>query len=105
VKNIKEALADADETIFVEWTRRHYVQDDEYISHGEGIAAFLKREIAEPVISWEDTKKNGQAILGYEIMPNKHFNRYQPLTPAKKLLAELRRLEKEAEKMLEGLAR
>ncbi len=81
------------------------MQDDEYISHGEGIAAFLKRVIAEPIISWEETKKNGQATLGYAIMPNKYFNRYQPPTPAKELLAELWRLEKEAEKMLEGLAR
>ena len=32
------------------------------------------------------------------------FYRYQPPTPAKDLLAEFWRLEKEAEKMLEGLA-
>jgi hypothetical protein len=32
-------------------------------------------------------------------------DRYQPPTPAKKLLAEFWKLEKEAEKMLEGLAR
>jgi type I restriction enzyme M protein len=25
----------------VEWTHRHYVKDDEYIPHGEDIAAFL----------------------------------------------------------------
>lgn len=31
--------------------------------------------------------------------------RYQPPTPAKDLLAEFWRLEKEAEKMLEGLAK
>lgn len=35
---------------------------------------------------------------------NKRY-RYQPPTPAKELLAEFRRLEKEAEKTLEGLAR
>jgi type I restriction enzyme M protein len=39
----------------------------------------------------------------YEILPNRYFYRYQPPTPAKELLAELWRLEKEAEKMLEGL--
>jgi type I restriction enzyme M protein len=98
----KEAWPNADETLAVEWTHRHYVQDDEYIPHGEDIEAFLKREIAKPVIRWEETKK--PARLGYEILPNKYFYRYQPPTPAKDLLAEFWRLEKEAEKMLEGLA-
>jgi hypothetical protein len=36
------------------------VQDDEYIPHGEDIAAFLKREIAKPIIRWEETKKDGK---------------------------------------------
>ena len=73
--------------------------------HGEDIEAFLKREIAKPIIRWEETKKDGQPILGYEILPNKYFYRYQPPAPAQALLAEFWRLEKEAEKMLEGLAR
>ena len=34
-----------------------------------------------------------------------HIHRAQPPTPAKDLLAELWKLEKEAEKMLEGLVR
>ena len=104
-KKFKEAMTDADETLSVEWTHRHYVRDDEYIPHGEDIAAFLEREIAKPIIRWEETKKDGTPILGYEILPNKYFYRYQPPTPAKDLLAEFWRLEKEAEKMLEGLAR
>ena len=104
-KAFKEALADADETLSVEWTHRHYVQDDEYIPHGEDIAAFLKREIAKPIIRWEETQKDGKTILGYEILPNKYFYRYQPPTPAKDLLAEFWKLEKDAEKMLEGLAK
>jgi type I restriction enzyme M protein len=41
--------------------------------------------------------------LGYEILPNKYFYRYEPPKPAKELLAEFWRLEKEAEKMLEPL--
>jgi type I restriction enzyme M protein len=98
-KKFKEALAEADETLSVEWTHRHYVQDAEYIPHGEKIEAFLKREIAKPIIRWEESPQ-----LGYEILPNKYFYRYQPPTPAKDLLAEFWRLEKEAEKMLEGLA-
>jgi len=84
----------------IEWTHRHYIQDDEYIPHGEDIEAFLKREIAKPIIRWEDSSQ-----LGYEILPNKYFYRYQPPTPAKDLLADFWKLEKEAEKMLEGLAR
>ena len=104
-KKFKLAMADADEILSVEWTHRHYVQDDEYIPHGEDIAAFLKREIAKPIIRWEETQKDGKTILGYEILPNKYFYRYQPPTPAKDLLAEFWKLEKEAEKMLEGLAK
>ncbi len=98
-QKFKAALADADAILSVEWTHRHYVADDEYIPHGEDVAAFLKREIAKPVIRWADSPQ-----LGYEILPNKYFYRYQAPPPAKDLLAEFWRLEKEAEKMLEGLA-
>jgi type I restriction enzyme M protein len=88
------------EVVSVEWSHRHYVKDDEYIPHGEDIEAFLKREIAKPIIRWQDSPQ-----LGYEILPNKYFYRYEPPTPAKDLLAEFWRLEKEAEKMLEGLGK
>ena len=97
-KKLKAVLGDCPEILAVEWTHRHYVQDDEYIPHGEDIATFLTREIAKPIIRWEDSPQ-----LGYEILPNKYFYRYQPPTPAKELLAEFWRLEKEAEKMLQGL--
>ena len=103
-KKLKAALGDSaslwPEIVAVEWTHRHYVADDEYIPHGQDIAAFLKREIAKPIIRWEDSPQ-----LGYEILPNKYFYRYQPPTPAKDLLARFWELEKEAEKMLEGLAK
>jgi type I restriction enzyme M protein len=98
-KKFKDLMEDDPEVLSVEWTHRHYVKDDEYIPHGEYIEAFLKREIAKPIIRWEDSPQ-----LGYEILPNKYFYRYEPPTPAKDLLAEFWRLEKEAEKMLEGLA-
>ena len=75
-------------------------KDDEYIPQGEDIAAFLEREIAKPIVRWEDSPQ-----LGYEILPNKYFYRYQPPTPAQDLLAEFWRLEKEAEKLLEGVSR
>jgi type I restriction enzyme M protein len=98
-KKFKALLEGNPEIISVDWTRRHYVKDDEYVPYGEDIEAFLKREIAKPIIRWEDRPQ-----LGYEILPNKYFYRYQPPTPAKQLLEEFWKLEKEAEKMLEGLA-
>jgi type I restriction enzyme M protein len=99
-KKFKAALGERPEILSVEWTHRHYVEDYEYIPYGEDIAAFLKREIAKPIIRWEDSPQ-----LGYEILPNKYFYRYQTPTPAKELLAEFWKLEKDAEKMLEGLAK
>jgi type I restriction enzyme M protein len=98
-KKFKAAFGGVDQILSVEWTHRHYVADDEYIPFGEDIEAFLKREIAKPIIRWEDSPQ-----LGYEILPNKYFYRYQPPTPAKELLAEFWKLEKEAEEMLKGLA-
>jgi type I restriction enzyme M protein len=103
VKKFKAAFPNGSEILSAEWTHRYYVEDDEYIPHGDDIDAFLNREIAKPIIRWEETKKDGKTILGYEILPNKYFYRYQPPTPAKELLAEFWKLEKEAEKMLEGL--
>ena len=103
-KKFKALMDDKPAMVSVEWTHRHYVKDDEYIPHGEDIADFLQREIAKPIIRWEETKKDGQPILGYEILPNKYFYRYQPPTPAKDLLVEFWRLEAEAEALLKGLA-
>jgi type I restriction enzyme M protein len=104
-KKLKALLENKPEILAIEWTHRQYVKDDEYIPHGENIEEFLKREIGKPIIRWEDSKKDGKEILGYEILPNKYFYCYQPPTPAKDLLTEFWRLEKEAEKMLAGLAR
>ena len=104
-KKFKAVFDDAGEILSVEWKHRHYVQDDEYIPFGEDIEAFLKREIAKPIIRWEETKRNGKTILGYEFLPSKYFYRYEEPTPANKLLDQFWKLEKEAEKMLEGLAK
>jgi len=97
-KKLKAALGDG-LSLSADWTHRHYVQDDEYIPYGEDIEAFLKREIGKLIIRWEDNPQ-----LGYEVLPNKYFYRYEAPTPAKDLLDEFWRLEKEAEKMLAGLA-
>jgi type I restriction enzyme M protein len=98
-QKFKELIEGEPEILGVDWTHRHYVQDDEYIPQGEEIEAFLKREIAKPIIRWKDSPQ-----LGYEILPNKYFYRYKPPTPAKDLLQEFWRLEKEAESLLKGLA-
>ncbi len=80
------------------YTHRHYIQDDEYIPYGEDIEAFLEREIAKPIIKWEDRPQ-----VGYEILPNKYFYKYKPPKPADEILNEFWRLEKEAEEILKGL--
>lgn len=85
--------------VHAQWTHRHYVKDDEYIPYGEDIEEFLKREIAKPIIRWEESPQ-----LGYEILPNKYFYHYKPPTPAKDLLDQFWALERDAEKMLELLA-
>ncbi|MFA5285371.1 MAG: hypothetical protein WC347_07230, partial [Smithellaceae bacterium] len=99
-KKFKALMEGRPEVVSVTWTHRHYIKDDEYIPHGENIEEFLKREIAKPIIRWQDSPQPG-----YEILPNKYFYRYEPPTPAKELLEEFWKLEKEAEKLLEGLAR
>ncbi len=103
-KKLKALLPDGAEVLGVEWTHRHYVQDDEYIPFdpagqpADYIPAFLEREIAKPIIRWQDSSQ-----LGYEILPNKYFYRYQPPRPASELLADFWRLESEAEVLLESL--
>ena len=84
--------------VTAEFTHRHYVSDNEYIQYGEDIEEFLNREIAKPIIRWQDSPQ-----LGYEILPNKYFYKYQSPKPADGLLKEFWALEKEAEKMLAGL--
>ncbi len=97
-KILKAVLGDKPEILSVEWTHRHYVQDDEYVPHGEDIATFLKREIAKPIVRWEDSSQ-----LGYQILPNKYFYRYRLPVPTKELLAEFWKLEREAERLLGDL--
>jgi type I restriction enzyme M protein len=41
--------------VAAEFTHRHYVSDNEYIQYGEDIEEFLKREIAKPIIRWQDS--------------------------------------------------
>jgi type I restriction enzyme M protein len=84
--------------INAEFTHRHYVSDNEYIQHGEDIEEFLKREIGKQIIRWQDSPQ-----LGYEILPNKYFYKYQPPKSADEILQEFWKLEAEAEAVLKGL--
>ncbi len=93
-------------TLSAIWTHPHYVTDSEYIPVDPGgapsvyIPEFLEKEIGKPIIRWSDSP-----VLGYEILPNKYFYRYEAPPPADKLLAEFWRLEKEAEGLLAALGR
>ena len=98
-KIVRDVLSDTDETASVEWTHWHDVKDHEYIPQGDDMEAFLKWDIAKPIILWDDSPQ-----IGCEILPNMYFYRHQPPPPAKDLLKQFWRLEKEAEKLLEGLA-
>lgn len=105
LKTLLQDVGGLDAVRSVTWTHRHYVKDDEYIAFEAGgnpakyIPAFLKREIAKPIIRWQDS-----AQLGYEILPNKYFYRYQPPTPTDELLKQFWKLEEQAKVLLKGLA-
>jgi type I restriction enzyme M protein len=95
---LKTVLNGRSEVLSVEWTHRDYVKEDEYVPLGEDIDAFLKREIAQPVVRWEDSPQ-----LGYEILPTKYFFRYQRPATTSDLLGQFWALEKQAETLLSGL--
>lgn len=95
-KELKKIIKDLE--IEAQYTHPHYVEDDEYIPHGEDIEAFLKREIAKPIIRWQDSPQ-----LGYEILPNKYFYKYVSPEPAEELMKVFWTLEEEAKNLLEKL--
>lgn len=107
-RKLKALLADTaglEDVLAVEWTHRHYVKDDEYIAFdpagdpAQYIPEFLVREIAKPIIRWKDSPQ-----LGYEILPNKYFYRYQPPTPSADLLKQFWELEAQTESLLKQVA-
>ena len=81
---------------------RHYIVENEYIpfdrtaSDKEAyINEFLAREIEYEIIHWEEYQQ-----LGYEILPNKYFYKYQEPESSDKLIEEFWKLEAEAEALL-----
>ncbi len=81
---------------------RHYIVDNEYIPYNrdeddkkEYINAFLAKEIDYEIIKWQEYEQ-----LGYEILPNKYFYKYQEPTSSDKLIEEFWQLEEHAEDLL-----
>lgn len=100
VKDIKNYLKVA--ALEATYTHRHYVVDNEYIPYDPDatnragyIEAFLTREIEYPIIRWQEAEQ-----LGYEILPNKYFYRYEEPTPSDQLIYEFWQLEEQAEAIL-----
>ncbi len=81
---------------------RHYIVDNEYIPFDKTatdkeayINAFLAREIDYEIIRWQEYEQ-----LGYEILPNKYFYKYQEPESSDTLFEQFWKLEKEAEELL-----
>jgi type I restriction enzyme M protein len=81
---------------------RHYIVDNEYIPYNRKapdkesyIDEFLAKEIDYEIIKWQEYEQ-----LGYEILPNKYFYKYQEPKSSDKLIEEFWQLEEEAESLL-----
>jgi type I restriction enzyme M protein len=81
---------------------RHYIVDNEYIPFDKSaedktayINAFLAREIDYQIIRWKEYDQ-----LGYEILPNKYFYKYQEPISSDTLIEQFWKLEAEAEDLL-----
>lgn len=81
---------------------RHYIVDNEYIPFDKKatdkeayINAFLAKEIDYEIIRWQEYEQ-----LGYEILPNKYFYKYQEPESSDTLIEEFWKLEEEAENLL-----
>jgi len=84
----------------VEYTHPLYVDDHEYIAYGEDIEAFLKREIGKEIIRYADAPQ-----LGYEILPNKYFYKYEAPSSTEDILEEFWKLEAQAEEILKSMGK
>ncbi len=100
ITDIKKWFKAQDKT--AEFNHRHYIVDNEYIPFDRTqkdkiayINAFLAKEIDYEIITWKEYDQ-----LGYEILPNKYFYKYQEPTPSDELIKEFWKLESDAEKLL-----
>ena len=81
---------------------RHYITDNEYIPFDRTVTdkeayinAFLAKEIDYQIIDWNEYDE-----LGYEILPNKYFYKYQEPKNSDKLIEQFWELEDEATNLL-----
>ncbi|WP_154859637.1 type I restriction-modification system subunit M [Cyclobacterium xiamenense] len=81
---------------------RHYIVDNEYIPFDKTatdkdayINAWLAKEIDYEIIRWQEYEQ-----LGYEILPNKYFYKYQEPESSDALIEQFWKLEEEAETLL-----
>ena len=100
LKSIKKWLKDQE--VNAQFHHRHYIEDKEYIPYDRNatdkqkyIEEFLNREIDYKIISWSEYPQ-----LGYEILPNKYFYKYEEPVPSDTLIEEFWQLEAEAETLL-----
>jgi type I restriction enzyme M protein len=91
-----------EQDVMADFYHRHYIVDNEYIPYDSSqadktayINTFLAKEIDYQIITWKAYDQ-----LGYEILPNKYFYKYQEPTPSDDLIAAFWQLEKDAEKLL-----
>ena len=110
INEIKKWFKEQNKT--ADFNHRHYIVDNEYIpfdrtqecdEKGSAVAersssyinAFLAKEIDYEIIHWQEYDQ-----LGYEILPNKYFYRYQEPTPSDELIKAFWQLEEDAERLL-----
>lgn len=81
---------------------RHFIVDNEYIPFDKTasdkeayINTFLAKEIDYEIIRWQAYEQ-----LGYEILPNKYFYKYQEPESSDTLIEQFWKLEEEAETLL-----
>ncbi|QXP63250.1 class I SAM-dependent DNA methyltransferase [Polaribacter sp. HaHaR_3_91] len=87
------------------YNHRHYITDNEYIPFDKTaknkesyINAFLAKEIDYEIIDWAAYEN-----LGYEILPNKYFYKYQEPESSDVLIDQFWELEDEAKKLLKQI--
>jgi type I restriction enzyme M protein len=84
------------------YNHRHYITDNEYIPFDRTatdkkayINTFLAKEIDYQIIDWNEYEN-----LGYEILPNKYFYKYQEPESSDVLIDQFWKLEEEATHLL-----
>ena len=84
------------------YCHRHYIVDNEYIPFDRTatdkeayINTFLAKEIDYQIINWDEYEN-----LGYEILPNKYFYKYQEPESSDTLIDQFWTLEEEATNLL-----